>query len=174
MAFVSLAIAVVVGLMLGTAQLGFGLFDRLGGTDGEVFREPAAEPGPNPFTDPVTSPGRPDVPSGQPPGATPGGGTTLRGNTPALYGGTRSNTSCDRAALVAFLQANPSKGAAWASAQGIRPEEIPSFVARLTPVLLRADTRVTNHGYQDGTATRLQSVLQAGSAVWSTNLAFRA
>jgi hypothetical protein len=38
-------------------------------------------------------------------------------------------------------------------------------VAGLTPVLLRADTRVTNHGYRDGVATPRQSVLQAGTAV---------
>jgi hypothetical protein len=48
---------------------------------------------------------------------------------------------------------------------GVRPDEIRSYVAGLTPVLLRADTRVTNHGYRDGVATPRQSVLQAGTAV---------
>jgi hypothetical protein len=38
-------------------------------------------------------------------------------------------------------------------------------VKTLTPVLLRSDTRVTNHGYAGGRATPHQSVLQAGTAV---------
>ena len=40
--------------------------------------------------------------------------------------------------------------------------EIPAFVDDLTPVLLRADTRVTNHGFVDGTANQIPAVLQAG------------
>lgn len=30
----------------------------------------------------------------------------------------------------------------------------------------RADTRVTNHGFADGRATEIQSILQAGTAVF--------
>ena len=37
--------------------------------------------------------------------------------------------------------------------------------AKLTPVTLTRDTRVTNHGYRNGRPTPRQSVLQAGSAV---------
>jgi hypothetical protein len=48
---------------------------------------------------------------------------------------------------------------------GIRQSDIPTYVATLTPLLLRADTRVTNHGFANGRATELQSVLQAGTAV---------
>ncbi|MCB1007055.1 MAG: hypothetical protein KDB35_22925, partial [Acidimicrobiales bacterium] len=48
---------------------------------------------------------------------------------------------------------------------GISPGGIGAFVATLTPVLLREDTRVTNHGFSDSVATPLQSVLQAGTAV---------
>ena len=46
-----------------------------------------------------------------------------------------------------------------------RPGSVPAFLRGLTPVVLRADTRVTNHGFRDGSATSFQSVLQAGTAV---------
>ena len=48
---------------------------------------------------------------------------------------------------------------------GIDPADIATYVGTLTPMQLRADTRVTNHGFVDGHATSLQSVLQAGTAV---------
>jgi hypothetical protein len=67
--------------------------------------------------------------------------------------------------LVEFLQANPTKAAAWARVHRIEPSEIPDYVAGLTPVYLLADTRVTNHGFANGTATPRQAVLQAGTAV---------
>jgi hypothetical protein len=38
-------------------------------------------------------------------------------------------------------------------------------VAQLTPLILRADTRVTNHGFEDGRVTSFSSILQAGTAV---------
>ena len=42
---------------------------------------------------------------------------------------------------------------------------IPDYIATLTPMVLTRDTRVTNHGYRDGRATKLQSTLQKGTAV---------
>ena len=87
------------------------------------------------------------------------------GTTPGLYGGTRNAGTCDVAAIDAFLQQNPDKAAAWAGALGIGTGEISTFLRKLTPVVLLADTRVTNHGFRDGRATPLQSVLQAGTAV---------
>ncbi|TXS48323.1 hypothetical protein EAO72_02975 [Streptomyces sp. or43] len=44
-------------------------------------------------------------------------------------------------------------------------EGVPDFLRGLTPVVLRADTRVGNHGFRAGSATTFQSVLQAGTAV---------
>jgi hypothetical protein len=43
------------------------------------------------------------------------------------------------------------------------------YIDSLTPVLLRSDTRVTNHGFRDGWATPYQAVLQAGTAVLVDN-----
>jgi hypothetical protein len=89
----------------------------------------------------------------------------VRGDTEGLYGGTRRGTSCDVAKLVAFLQSHPEKGAAWAGVLKLTLQQIPSFVSQLTPLILRADTRVTNHGFEDGHVTSFPSILQAGTAV---------
>lgn len=67
--------------------------------------------------------------------------------------------------MVAFLQANPQKASAWSGVLGITPGDIPAYVAGLTPLILRSDTAVTNHGFRDGKATNVHSVLQAGTAV---------
>jgi hypothetical protein len=130
----------------------------------ELFLESAATAGHDPFTDSV-SVGEQPLPGQQAAGSGGDANPQLRGDNPGLYGGTRDNTSCDPAQLVAFLQANPDKGNAWASALTIQPTQIAAYVAVLTPVVLRADTRVTNHGYRTGVANALQSTLQAGSAV---------
>lgn len=91
--------------------------------------------------------------------------TTVEGGRVGLYGGTMNKAQCDKNQLTKFLQENPDKGAAWAGVIGIDPREIPTYVAGLTPVLLRSDTAVTNHGFKNGKATTIQSVLQAGTAV---------
>lgn len=94
-------------------------------------------------------------------------GQVARGTAEGLYGGTLDTAVCDAAQLVAFLgdPAHRAQAEAWAEVQGITPAEIPGFVAGLTPVRLRLDTRVTNHGFDGSRATPFQSVLQAGTAV---------
>ncbi|MDT0407227.1 DUF6777 domain-containing protein, partial [Streptomyces edwardsiae] len=47
----------------------------------------------------------------------------------------------------------------------IEAVQIPGYLKALTPVVLRADTQVTSHGYSAGKATAFQAVLQAGTAV---------
>lgn len=85
--------------------------------------------------------------------------------TPGLYGGTLDNSSCDPRAIVSFLRVHPDKAKAWASVQGITPSDIPAYVAALTPLILRADTPVTNHGFSNGSAPTVYSVLEPGTAV---------
>jgi hypothetical protein len=98
-------------------------------------------------------------------------GQTAQGVAPALYGGSRNTQVCDVPRLLDFLQdeANADKAEAWAGALGIDVAEIPDYVAGLTAVRLRFDTRVTNHGFADGEAPPFQSVLQAGTAVLVDN-----
>jgi hypothetical protein len=133
----------------------------------EITAEPVSSAGANPFTDPTGK----DVPALDPPAGAVGmggGPPTYRGSLPGLYGGTRDYATCDAEKLIVFLEANPDKAVAWASTLGIRPDQIRRYVHRLTPVLLRTDTRVTNHGFAGGRATPIQSVLQAGTAVFVT------
>jgi hypothetical protein len=90
--------------------------------------------------------------------------SAVTGDTPGLYGGTRTDT-CNAEGIRTYLEANPDKAAAWASAMDLPPGQVGSFLSSLTPVTLRTDSAVTNHGFRDGAATAFQSVLQAGTAV---------
>lgn len=82
----------------------------------------------------------------------------------AIYGGSGEN-ACDTAELVRFLEAHPEEAAAWAAVHGITPQEVPAYVATLTPGWLVADTHVRNHGFVDGRAIPRFAVLEAGTAV---------
>jgi hypothetical protein len=131
----------------------------------EVLASPISTAGANPFTPSIGT----DKSGIKPPPAaasTSGGPARYVASLPGLYGGTRNYASCDAHKLVAFLQQNPPKAAAWASTLGISTSDIPQYVSELTPVLLRTDTRVTNHGYVNGVADPIQSVLEAGTAVF--------
>jgi hypothetical protein len=81
-----------------------------------------------------------------------------------LYGGTGAEV-CDPEGMAAYLEGHPATAVTWAGVQGIQREDIRSFLGSLTPVVLRADTAVTNHGHRDGRANAFQSVLQSGTAV---------
>jgi hypothetical protein len=153
-----LVVAIAVVLLVGVTATVTVLLAGRAAAD-EIVVEPAAAPGANPFLPPVA---KVPVPVAAPPGT----GGRFPGDTPGLYGGTRNDATCDAAAMVAFLQQNPAKAAAWASVLAITPADIPGYVAGLTPVVLRSDTLVTNHGFRDGRATTLRSVLQAGTAVF--------
>ncbi len=140
-----------------------------------VMLQPAGSSGPDPFTPPAhtavsASPTAtaPHSAAPVPTGATTSsanGVHTVSGTAVGLYGGTERLSSCDVPQMSAFLRANPAKGDAWAGVEGISPGQIDPFLRSLTPVLLRTDTRVTNHGFANGAATSFQSVLQAGTAV---------
>ncbi|MFJ2770346.1 DUF6777 domain-containing protein [Streptomyces sp. NPDC087300] len=141
------------------------------GGERELFMQPVAAQGPDPFTDstaksaatppPVTRSPQPS-PTGS---ATPQGTRSISGGTPGLYGGTHAVGSCDVGQQIRFLTGDRAKARAFAEASGIEASAIPGFLRGLTPVVLRADTRVTNHGFRDGSATSFQSVLQSGTAV---------
>ena len=155
-----LAVAIVLPL------IAFG-FPGGNSSRGEVFLEPADAVGADPFTDLLLR-AVPDISSNLDPVASTGevaGISVQRGDLPGLYGGSRDDVRCDLDLLIAFLGEHPDQAAAWAQVHGITAAEIPDFAGRLTPVLLRQDLRVTNHGFTNGVATPRQSVLQAGSAV---------
>lgn len=139
---------------------------------GEVWLEPLGAPTPDPFTDGVLLGAElrptvtlPDIGLPTTTAPTEVDGAQVSGSTPGLYGGTRNNRSCDKEAMIAFLESNPAKAEAWAGVQGIAVADIRTFIEGLTPVILTRDTRVTNHGFENGAAYAHPSVLAAGSAV---------
>jgi hypothetical protein len=181
-------IAAVLALLVGVAggALIWSVTDGGDGDDqpaGEIILAAAADVGPDPWTpDPMAS--APDPALAQPAVAsdpvTSEAGQTLTataGGTEGLYGGTQDKAACDAQKMVDFLAENPDKAAAWVAALNADPDvampdgsdltvaKIPDYVATLTPLVLREDTRVTNHGFKAGKPTPLQSVLQKGSAV---------
>ncbi|MET9724743.1 DUF6777 domain-containing protein [Streptomyces zaomyceticus] len=131
----------------------------------DVLLQPVAARGPDPFTaSTARSTARADSP-----GRTPDPDTErvreVTGSTPGLYGGTRAEGSCDVEQQVAYLSADQDRTRAFAEAAGIPESNVGDWLRGLTPVVLRADARVTNHGYRQGRANAYQSVLQTGTAV---------
>ena len=167
-AAVALAVALVVAVgafvLLSSSQAG-----------AEVILEPTASTGTDPFTESVANKSVLELTSspqtelaGEPVEGFAGNGAqteSLSGATPGLYGGTGKEAVCDPQALVGFLEHNPDKARAFAAVFGIKPKGIADYVSGLTPLLLREDTRVTNHGFSDGVANPFDAVLQAGTAV---------
>lgn len=150
---VLVVVALVGGVVAGSVLFGGGEADA-----GEVVLEAAGDPGENPYVSPVGTDEEGVVPPED-------GGGSLDGDTPGLYGGTRDEASCDAEQLVAFLEDEPAKAEAWAEVLGIEPSGIAELVGSLTPLVLRSDTAVTNHGFDDGESTSFPAVLQAGTAV---------
>jgi hypothetical protein len=172
---VALALLVVVGI--GVAAFVVLQKDDTGGGEvgGQVRLEPVAATGDDPFSDDLDVEGLAnagaDVLAGVPTLGTDVvaslAGLSTPGTEPGLYGGSQDVQTCDVQPLVDFLtaDANADKAEAWAGVLGVDVDEIPDYIATLTAVRLRFDTRVTNHGFRDGEATGFQSVLQAGTAV---------
>ncbi|MFE1411743.1 DUF6777 domain-containing protein [Streptomyces sp. NPDC058746] len=153
---------------LGLLAAGCGGHDKAPANAGpesqEVYLQPVASAGPDPFT---TSSATAESAPVQPPLPNPTGRgiRTVSADTPGLYGGTQRLGSCDVEQQVHHLTEDSAKARAFAEAADIEQAKIPEFLRGLTPVVLRADTRVTNHGFRDGRADGYQSVLQAGTAV---------
>ena len=124
----------------------------------------AGDPGPDPFTASVDLTNRVQPITTQVESEQSGGVRVVRGTSPGFYG-SYGSASCDAATLGNQLRSNPQVAQAWAGAQGIRTSDIPWYLNSLTPVVLTADTWVTNHTYTSGRASAFQSVLQAGTPV---------
>ncbi|GAP46507.1 DUF6777 domain-containing protein [Streptomyces azureus] len=167
-----IATAVVAAVILAvvfTRPDGGGTGASDGGTstsEGEVFLQPAADTGPDPFTESTAKESSASPVSPSPTElATQNAVQGVQGGAPGLYGGTRKMASCDVEKQITFFKGAPDKQRAFASVARVDPPDVPAYLRSLTPVVLRMDTRVTNHGYSDGRATSYQAVLQAGTAV---------
>ncbi|MFK4148800.1 DUF6777 domain-containing protein [Streptomyces sp. NPDC004065] len=150
-----------------------------GSQKGEVFLQPAAATGPDPFTRSSvtadsgataakTAQGKAAAGPSSPAGTQSMAPNTVRavsGGAPGLYQGARNDAVCDVEKEIADLRAHPDRNRAYAATVGVRPDGVPAYLRSLTPVQLGMDTRVTAHGYRDGSVTSYQAVLQAGTAV---------
>ncbi|WP_208639844.1 DUF6777 domain-containing protein, partial [Streptomyces tricolor] len=90
---------------------------------------------------------------------------SLSGATPGLYRGSPRVAGCDVERHVRYLTADAAKADAFARAADVSRAALPGYLRGLTPVVLGADTRVTNHAYRDGAAASRQAVLQSGTSV---------
>lgn len=162
--------AAVAALSVGLLVAGCG--GNAAATDSEVvFLQPAAARGPDPYTA-STARNTGTVPPPPPGPSAPSGPSsaqltlrTMSGSTPGLYGGTQSIGSCDVEQQISYLSGDQAKARAFAQGAGTSQADVAGFLRGLTPVVVRADTRVTNHGFRNGSAIGYQSVLQAGTAV---------
>ncbi len=168
-------VAILTAVVVAAVVLGL-VFTRSDGgstktaSKGEVFLQAADKTGPDPFTkSSATENSAPPV-SASPAASEPANAVRgVDGGAPGLYGGTQNVSACDVEQQIKALQAAPAKNMAFASVAGVQPAGVPAYLRSLTPVQLRMDTRVTNHGYRDGAATSYQAVLQAGTAVLVDN-----
>ena len=179
------------GVVAGAAALILLLTQLVGGGDGEptaassdaaneVRLEPVSYTPADAFTSTIAEEGPAPDPAAARFPVEPASAGAIR-SAPAdavgLYGGSLNTASCDREQLVTFLESDPVKAQAWVDALNSDPtlqwsggnrvevSQIRDYIFELTPVILRTDTWVTNHGFSDGRPIPLQSLLQAGTAV---------
>jgi serine/threonine protein kinase len=175
----SLVVALIAAVGIGVVL--FRNFLAPKGAGAELVLTGATDPGANPFMPPAASP--PPTNTQPAPTLQPHGGATvatqpLPGDREGLYGGTLDNAACDRDKMIAFLGSHPAQAGAfvaalntdptlsWSGGHALSAADIPTYLRELTPVLLRLDTRVTNHGFDGTRPTTLQSVFQAGTGVF--------
>ncbi|MEU2778865.1 DUF6777 domain-containing protein [Streptomyces sp. NPDC007162] len=162
-AMLTTAVVVVAALAVVLTRTGEG-----SGKAGEVFLQAANSSGQDPFT---RSTATKTVATSTAPAASAAATAPANevrgvdGGAPGLYSGTKNSSSCDVEQQIRYFQASPPRNKAFAAQVGVQPSGVPAYLRSLTPVQLRADTRVTGHGYRDGAATTYQAVLQAGTAV---------
>ncbi|MCD2197938.1 hypothetical protein LQ327_31665 [Actinomycetospora endophytica] len=152
-----LAGKIVAGLIAaGLVAGGAGTWIALSGTSADAAVQTTSFAGANPTTSPFGT----DAPQVAAVSAT----GPQAGDTNGLYAAT-TPPSCDDAAFLSQLQADPAKLAAFGGVFGIGAGDVPAFVNSLSPVVLRAATSVTDHPYQDGAFVQRPAVLAAGTAV---------
>ncbi len=123
---------------------------------GVLYQDPTTR-GPSPFTEPAV-----DKELASEATASPSSDNeTPRGP----FGGSGILTKCNKSMLVKFLNKNPDRKREWARVLGIETKDFEQYVGTLRSATVRVDTRVTNHGFKNGRAFELQSILAKGTAV---------
>lgn len=160
-------VALLGGALVAVAALAVFFLRSDNSGSGDVFLQSASAEGADPFTASTVKDNGGRVTAAPTTAAVTGasGSRTVQGSAPGLYGGTQNAASCDVDRQTGYLTEDQTKARAFASAAGIEPGDLPEYLRGLTPLQLRADIRVTSHGYRSGAATAYQAVLQAGTAV---------
>ncbi|MFZ0906645.1 MAG: DUF6777 domain-containing protein [Mycobacterium sp.] len=148
---------------------------------GELVLTGATEPGANAFMPPAAVP--PPTNTQPPPTLQPqGDGATVEtqpvhADRDGLYGGIDNNAGVDRDKMIDFYGAHPAQAGAfvealntdntvyWSGGRPLTVADIPTYLHELTPMALRLDSRITNHGFDGAHPTTVQSVFEAGTAV---------
>jgi hypothetical protein len=146
--------------------------DDAGGGDDEIFLQSITDIGDDPWTDnfDVFNPDldRIDVVLEDVPDVDEDAGdngTPVEGDEPGLYGGERGEVACDKDGIAEQLTDDDDKAAAFADVQGIEADQVEDFIGDLTAVMLRKDTRLTDHGFVDGEAEAREAILEKGTSV---------
>lgn len=137
---------------------------------GEVFLAAAADAGPDPFTRDASNQALAlGATSASPSSAPSGQVASVTGTSPRVYAGAAGQQPCDKRAIWDDLRSNDQARAAWAGVLGINQSQVEAYINGSAAVILRSDTRVTNHTLSGGRANPFQYVLQAGTAVLVDN-----
>jgi hypothetical protein len=144
--------AVAAGLVLG----GAGAWMAFSGSSAEAAVQSTSFAGAHPTTSPFGT----DAPQVAAVAAT--GPQT--GDTAGLYAAT-TPPSCTTADFLTQLKADPNKLAGFGGVFQLDAAHVPAFVNSLSPVVLRANTAVTDHPFTDGAFVPEPAVLAAGTAV---------
>ncbi len=152
-----LATKIVVGLVAaGLVAGGAGAYVAFSGGTAEAAVQTTSFAGANPTTSPFGT----DAPQV----ATVAATGPQTGDTAGLYAAT-TPPACTTADLLSQLQADPTKLAAFGGVFGLGASDVPAFVDSLSPVVLRANTSVTDHPFADGAFVAQPAVLAPGTAV---------
>jgi len=85
--------------------------------------------------------------------------------TPGTYGGTVTGDVCDVSALAAAFTADERLAAVWGAPLAVASADVRGFIDTLTPVVLLADTAVTDYELRGDRVASRQAILQRGTAV---------
>ncbi len=152
-----LAAKIVAGLVAaGLVVGGAGAWMAFSGSSAEAAVQSTSFAG----ADPTTSPFGTDAPQVAAVAAT----GPQAGDTAGLFAAT-TPPSCNTADYLGQLQADPAKLAAFGGVYGLGAGDVPAFVNSLSPVVLRANTSVTDHPFRDGAFVEQPAILAAGTAV---------
>ena len=153
------ALVVTLVLLIAAGGAGYLYYERSTRT---VELLAADTPGENPFTPTLVQTGS-LVPTVRFDGV--GENRTPAGNLDGLYLDSTGSSGCNRAQLDSVLRGDPGLAARWVAPLGIGAPAASEYIAGLTPVRLRADTRLTAHRNPGGQAEPYAATLQAGTAV---------